>query len=152
FRSVHQKVEIIPALELVGGIALHIGIAQVEFDEVGAAQGKKTIAVVIAHRNAPRAAKAKTQHLFGPRLKIVGKEIVVFCNGAGKPGADELVDEQRREALSRTEHGDVGGREHVAASKRAGSDQALAEVLAVDELALAEGALIRGAEGPRGCR
>ena len=55
---VHDEVDVVGAGQIVGRIALHVAVAEMELDEVGLADFQEALRIVIAHRHAPGPAEA----------------------------------------------------------------------------------------------
>jgi hypothetical protein len=135
---VHHEAEVVGTGQVRARIAFHVAVAEVEFDDVGLADFQKPLRVVIADRHAPRSVETIAACSGGAVGEVALKEVVVFRHRAVETPADQGRHLERRQALARAFDGDIALGDDRAGRNVAGCHQALGEVLAVDQLALAE--------------
>ena len=109
-----------------------------EFDDVGLADFQKPLRVVIADRHAPGPVETIAARGGGAVGEVALKEVVVSRHRAVEAPADQGGHFERRQALARAFDGDIALGDDRAGRNVARRHQALGEVLAVDQLALAE--------------
>ena len=134
----HHEAEVVGAGKIGPRIALHVAVAEMEFDDVGLADFQKPLRIVIADRHAPGAVETIAACGRGAVGEVALKEVVVSRHRAVEAPADQGRHFQRRQALARAFDGDIALGDHRAGWNVAGRHQALGEILAVDQLALAE--------------